>query len=663
MRCVIARFDFDARLVVACKERAQCTPACQYQAATFILDARRECRDEADHLNVVAVPLLAIDHQCAAFEGLASPARSYSRHDGHDAIRRPVRSREACLVSRPAARPVALTQFQFCKVYCGCCCRWIQFERTFIESTRGIVRAEPGAWIEPDIATVVDVASRPFPLANGAVFVTGNPDTGQRAAIENSTGVVEVNFIRVQIRCNYAHGSLTGGQQLRGLGCFAVAGLRVESCTVLNLPNTGIVAQDCTDETLTGNRSNGNGFGPPASTVATKNGISVSGLILHTPRLANSYSTVVTSNICNYNCDEGIQYGLQCGIVLASNVTVGNGDLGIEGDTAFSTSKTAADLGFEIPSQTILVGNYIDGRKSDGTLGMGGIGFSAGNEGVCLIASNIVRYVAGKIGIAASQNSGGFVTLESNVLDNCDPGANQHQIQVRAQWVKLANNVAIRPGASNSHCFAYLYDTVQTALLDGNYADPMASNFIRIAPNGGKLNLVRASRNTSLGSAADAIIIAPVNACAIGNVHLDSNALLNVNASGASDKRAITIAAPNASTSVTLSKLTVRGQTVTYAAPTLYAVGLVNMQAGSITTADINGNDFDTPTMPYGTTGAREVFRVKSTGVALPSVGYQLNAVSASQTAGFNNTFFVDQSDSLLKFRDASGAIKTISLT
>jgi hypothetical protein len=133
------------------------------------------------------------------------------------------------------------------------------------------VRGEPGAWIVPDVSTVVDVATRPFPLANGAVFVTGNPDTGQRAAIENSTGVSEICFTGVQMRCDYTHGSLSAGQQLRGLGLFAVAGVRVSDCVVLNLPNTGIVAMDCSDATITGNRSNGNGYGPPQSVAGTKN--------------------------------------------------------------------------------------------------------------------------------------------------------------------------------------------------------------------------------------------------------------------------------------------------------------------------------------------------------------------------------------------------------
>jgi hypothetical protein len=152
----------------------------------------------------------------------------------------------------------------------------------------------------------IDIATRPFPLANGAVFVTGNPDTGQRAAIENSTGVTEVCFTGVKMRCNYAHGSLSAGQQLRGLGLFAVAGVSVSGCVVLNLPNSGIVAMDCSDATITDNHSNGNGYGPPQSVAGTKNGISASGLILHTPRLANAYAMVISNNECNYNCDEGI---------------------------------------------------------------------------------------------------------------------------------------------------------------------------------------------------------------------------------------------------------------------------------------------------------------------------------------------------------------------
>ncbi|WP_144063507.1 hypothetical protein [Caballeronia insecticola] len=62
-------------------------------------------------------------------------------------------------------------------------------------------------------------------------------------------------------------------------------------------------------------------------------------------------------------------------------------------------------------------------------------------------------------------------------------------------------------------------------------------------------------------------------------------------------------------------------------------------------------------------TGSREVFRVKPLGVALPSLGYQLNAVAASTTSGFTNMLFVDAADNKLKFRDSTNAIKVVTLT
>jgi hypothetical protein len=262
-----------------------------------------------------------------------------------------------------------------------------------------------------------------------------------------------------------------------------------------------------------------------------------------------------------------------------------------------------------------LVANYVDGRKTDGTLGQGGIGFSGGNEGVCIVASNIIRCIAGKMSIAISQNAGGYVVIEGNLLDQCDPGANQHQIQIRAQWAKLTGNAVVRPGTSNLHNFAYLYGTIQTAILDGNYADALASSCVRVAPSSATFPLLRITQNNFMGSNADAIVFAPASACAVQTVHIASNLLLNVNASGASDKRAITVKPSSSSLAVTIAKLSVRDNTVTYAGTTLYPIGLLNMQANTIATAKVVRNDFGVPTMPYGNRS------IDTNGVVVP---YQL---------------------------------------
>ncbi|BAN26835.1 uncharacterized protein BRPE64_CCDS07520 [Caballeronia insecticola] len=337
------------------------------------------------------------------------------------------------------------------------------------------------------------------------------------------------------------------------------------------------------------------------SDLAALDGASLIGFMSpHTPRLANPYSTIIANNEANYNADEGIQFGLQCGIVIGQNVLIGNGDLGIEGDTAFATSATFDTLGFEVPSQAIVIGNYIDGRTLDGTLGRGGITFSGGNEGVAQITGNIVRNVAGKMGISALQRSGGFIVVEGNMLDQCDPGALQHQIQASAMWVRVNNNTITRPGATNSHDVVFIYGSNQVALIEGNYSDAVTANCARIAPANASFKLLRVSQNTFLGSGADAIILAPSSACAIQAVDISSNQLLNVNSSGWTDKRAISVRPSSADLAVTIGRLSVRGNSLTYAAPTQYPIGLINMQAGSVSEADIGENSFGVPSMPNG---------------------------------------------------------------
>jgi parallel beta-helix repeat protein len=463
------------------------------------------------------------------------------------------------------------------------------------------IRGERGvSVIEPDISTVTDVASRPFPLASGGVFVSGNPITFERAAMERGTGCRNIHFDGIAIECDFVRGTLSAGQQLRGIAIYATTDVTVTNCRVENLPNTGIGIVDCRDVRITNNRVIDNGFGAPDTAMETRNGISASGLILHEYRADNSSAIIISGNICNYNHDEGIQYGLQCGVIVANNVCIGNGDLGIEGDTGFSTKTTQASLGFEIPSQALVVGNFVDGRKRDGALGLGGISFSGGNEGNVRIAENMVRNVAGKMGISAIQNAGGLVVIEGNTIDRCSPGPKQNQISVNAQNVRVTGNTITRPAHDNLHDAIFVYGNAQVVTIEGNFSDVVPGYSLFVGTSNESFTLLQVAGNTFSGSGADSIIFKPTVACVPSLISVCSNNLLNVNGSGLSAPRAITLKMTDSSSAVRIQKLVIRNNTITYAKATEYAVGLLGFQSGAIEEAGISGNDFGFPFMPKG---------------------------------------------------------------
>ncbi|EKS70598.1 hypothetical protein BG60_00325 [Caballeronia zhejiangensis] len=99
---------------------------------------------------------------------------------------------------------------------------------------------------------------------------------------------------------------------------------------------------------------------------------------------------------------------------------------------------------------------------------------------------------------------------------------------------------------------------------------------------------------------AGCVACAPAAACTVQAIVVDGNAILNVNSSGASDERAVTVGASSTSATVTISKLSIMGNVRTYPGDTQYPIGLINLQAGAVALADVAGNDFSVPAMPFG---------------------------------------------------------------
>jgi len=406
---------------------------------------------------------------------------------------------------------------------------------------------------------------------------------------------------------------LATGFILKGIVVKCCNGVKIQHCTITNLPNTGISTPICHNVELTHNICTGCGFGN-ILTPSGRNGISTSGYdnILD---FDTRNSTIITNNICNYNYEEGIQYGYTRGVLIAHNICLGNGDQGIEGDTAYQTTKTKVSEGKEVPSSVIISSNYIDGMKEDGTFGQGGISFSGGNEGICKIQGNMVRRVSGKMGISATQNSGGVAFIEGNILDQVDPGANSHIISVGMEDVTVVNNKILNSGSSNSHADIFVYLQAKYISIYGNTSDGGSAYLISINPyTVGFENYIKTIsiiNNECKTSTGYGIMFRSTINQAIDSIIIKNNRLYGLNSSAATDKSAIVFNVTS-STAFTIGNIEITENTTTYSGATLYPVRFTGFTAGSIAKASIRNNDFSGCTFPTGYRSAPDVTAINT---------------------------------------------------
>ncbi|MGF7229842.1 right-handed parallel beta-helix repeat-containing protein, partial [Arachidicoccus sp.] len=390
--------------------------------------------------------------------------------------------------------------------------------------------------IHIDPATIVNMSTRPYPLTNSSVFFS--TDDGNQPLWSNGTSVKNITINGISMTCDYTRGSLPTGYDLKGITILAGTNINITNCNFNNIPQTGIYVNNCNTWKITNNTAIGCGFGH-ATAPATNNGISTAGQGVSTDLTQQCTSGAISNNICNYNRDEGIQFGFTRGVVITSNVCIGNGDLGIEGDTTYNSSSTEASLGIEIPSQAVISNNYVDGLKQDGTYGKGGIGFAGGNEGIVIISNNLIKNLTGKPAIAANQISGGKCLIDGNFIDRVDPDATQHQISINIEDVTVTNNRFARQGNSNHHADIYIAGTVISADVrnnnsDGNY------NFISLytyqAGLDGILKNINICDNQCKKSISSTVSIRTDLDQAIDIINIERNQFYNLNSSHASNQ-------------------------------------------------------------------------------------------------------------------------------
>lgn len=99
----------------------------------------------------------------------------------------------------------------------------------------------------------------------------------------------------------------------------------------------------------------------------------------------------------------------------------------------------------------------------------------------------------------------------------------------------------------------------------------------------------------------------------------------------------------------------------------VYGQDYAGSDAGGVTTYfGSRTKDLTVPRVQFkyaNTSGSVTMFTINRFGIATATNGFQVLPALLGSTAGFNNTIFVDAADSKLKFRDSTGAVRTVSLT
>lgn len=462
--------------------------------------------------------------------------------------------------------------------------------------------------IEVDPTTIINNTTRPFPLANSSVFMTGNPVNGYRAgqltsstAVDQSTIVRNVHFYGLTLRCNYTHFSLPNNFWLFGIAAYFVHGGSIIDCDVDNMPNTGILSTRGKNNIVRDNIVTNNGFG--GVDTASRNGISASGWIDTAQELMCSESMILDGNICNYNKDEGIQFGVVKGLVVSNNTCIGNQDRGLEGDSAFASTLTEAGVGWEIPSDMLVIGNYVDGKYPTGNA-LWGITVASSNQGRIKICNNIVRNCATRTGISASQNNNGRIEISDNMLENCGPSSGFHQIVAIGEYVSVERNHIYSPGGSGSGVSvqgqAKKISIKDNKIHDSGVINAFSVNLIGDGSVGSyPIGLIDVSNNSCIGTTLSPVSIVINTDATVGMFKLDGNCLLGGNSTANTAEGAVKVTV-SAGKVVTFADHIFTGNTFRYAGATRYPFVQSNVTAASIAYAVVAGNMLGDLTIPFG---------------------------------------------------------------
>lgn len=429
--------------------------------------------------------------------------------------------------------------------------------------------------------------TRPAPMGEGNAFGVVGPDV-QGA---------DVHIRDVTVVCDYAGPVLQSGR-VHGFVFWHMRRSSVTRCEVRRTPNTGIYSFGGSELDFSENLVEECGHTGSAS--STCNGISVGGYLASNSEHLTSHSVTICRNKSLNNRDEGIMFANIGGVIISDNILVGNKDRGIEGDSHFVLPVTSKSLGFPVPNDVIISGNYVDGRGRYGVASSQGITVACGNEGRIIVKANVIANVVGPSAIIVTQAHGGLVQIQDNVLDNVRISEDRPAIYCHCNEAKVSGNrVANASSLSKANSTAAI--SVEVREFADVSANEIGSGFptaiavgCKLSPEHSGVDVIRVSGNVIRGCGYSAIRIYLRLDGTVRCADVSENLVVSMNETSSRDAAFLSLIGDGAE-STTLDRLIVFSNRVQCGRNTAYPIQTHQVREGAVSFASIRNNEFWNP--------------------------------------------------------------------
>ena len=519
----------------------------------------------------------------------------------------------------------------------------------------------------PDMSTILP--DKIYPLATGAMVITGDPTTGNRAGLVsgqtvNPASIVENVHVKDLVFDNSASTTpIPAGYHLNGVQLWFCHKSSITWCEFYNFPNSGPymagyrhaeIAHCIVDH-----------CGHLTSEAGSLNGISTPGWIDATDRENSSLDLKIHHNYVSNCRQEGIQNSTCKGVIISDNVLIGNQDFGVEGEAQTpGTTATSATYGYEVPADAIVERNYIDGYSPTlGTYGTGGISWGSANQGKIAIRNNTVRFTDNSAGVAPGygtttfayiggsgisfrQNNNGVFQVADNLLEGIVPGSGGAVITCSngLDSVHVTGNHAANCNSARNF-FNMATGNVKEFVAHDNRA--MDGTFLRmfdLSFTAGSANTlantnIAITDNTLSGSSSGFAVLRFPNNVTVQRLTFKGNQANAINSSSNGSEGLLRITAATAGGfTLSVSRMEMEGNTASYAGNTICPLMFdASVAASSITLLFAKNNNFGTPTTPALTNAFSAIATLYEAGNGYPGTPNLITKQSAGNVTLTNS--------------------------
>ncbi len=468
--------------------------------------------------------------------------------------------------------------------------------------------------IIPDMATVPPLL--PFPLAGGAMIYSGDPVTGNRSGVtsgqtvNSATITSNIHIYGITIdNSSYGGAALPVGSNLLGIAIAFTHRCSVMRCEVYNLPSSGIYLFGCRDYDVMANHVESCGF--LVSAPGSRNGISTPGWIDAATQANASQNGKVIGNTSNFNYQEGIQNSTTKGILISKNTLIGNHEYGIEGEgTTPGNTDTSATYGYEVPADTIIEGNYIDGFDIVANYyGASGINWVTGNQGKIAIRGNTIKNMLNSVGdssaggIIATQVNNGVVQISDNYLDNITPGTAGAIILAGAASTHIIGNIANGCASTAVMLSVFVPTNLTDLVVENNHVMGNAIKRFSFATidngvsNTVNVNQIVFSDNSIVGATNEFIVLNLPHTVNITRLDCTDNTAIGINSGANASAGFLRIEGGAPSYALSITEMDIGNNKATFAGTTANPVMFdASVSTGAVVLGNFSGNKFGATT-------------------------------------------------------------------